>query len=90
MRWAGANGLVAAERGVDYVTEAEGKRYAVNEDGTRLFKLDSKNHIEERITIARPELYKGATSIDGLSVFGFHASRDGKRLIMLVGIHSGC
>jgi hypothetical protein len=88
--WAGAGGLVAAERGVDYVTEADAKRYAVNEDGTRLFKLDSKNHIQERIRIARPELHKGATSIDGLSVFGLHASRDGKRLIMFVGIHSGC
>lgn len=90
MYWAGANGIVAAERGVDYVAEAEGKRYAVNNDGTRLFKLDSKNHIEERIRIARPELHKGATSTDGLGVFGFHASRDGKRLIMFIGIHSGC
>jgi hypothetical protein len=90
MYWAGASGIVAAEPGVDYVTEAQGKRYAVNDDGTRLFKLDSKNHIQERITIARPELHKGATSTDGLGVFGFHASRDGKRLIMFVGIHSGC
>jgi hypothetical protein len=90
MQWVGANGLVAAQRGVDYVTEAVGKRYAVNNDGTRLFKLDSKNHIQERITIARPELHKGAIATDGLGVFGFNASRDGKRLIMFVGIHSGC
>ncbi|HUQ30974.1 MAG TPA: hypothetical protein VM095_02595 [Pyrinomonadaceae bacterium] len=90
MHWAGASGLVAAERGVDYVTEAGAKRYAVNDDGTRLFKLDSKNHIQESIRIARPELHRGATSIDGLGVFGLQASRDGKRLIMFVGIYSGC
>jgi hypothetical protein len=88
--WLGANGRVAAEHGIDYAIEAGGKRYAVNEKGTRFFKLDANNHIRERLTIARPELRKGASASDSLSVFGLAASPDGKRIIIFIGIMSGC
>jgi DNA-binding beta-propeller fold protein YncE len=90
MFWAGTGELVAADSGINYVAEAGGKRFAVNDEGTRLLRLDSKNRVRERMTIARPELHKGATGGDGLSVFGLRASPDGKRLIMFLGIRSGC
>jgi hypothetical protein len=88
--WVGAKGRVAAEKGIDFITEAGGRRYAVNDEGTRLFRLDTDNHIQERWTIARPELRKGAPANSGLSVFGFSASPDGKRLVMFIGEEHGC
>lgn len=89
--WIGNSGRVKAESGIASVVEAAGgKRYAVNANGTRLFKLDASNRIRERITIARPELQKGATASRGLSVFRISASPDGKRLVMFVGIEQGC
>jgi hypothetical protein len=90
MFWAGTGGLIAAASGINYVAEGGGKRYAVNDAGTRLLRLDSENHVRERMTIARPELHKGATAGYDLSVFSLRASPDGKRLIMFLGIRSGC
>ncbi|MDT4898482.1 MAG: hypothetical protein QOH25_3559 [Acidobacteriota bacterium] len=88
--WLGKSGRVAVEGGITAAVEAGGKRYAVNANGTRLFKLDANNHIQERLMIMRPELRKGATVGTDLSVFGLSASPDGKRIIMFVGIEHGC
>ena len=88
--WLGKSGRVAAEGGITNAIEAGGKRYAVNANGTRLFKLDANNHIQEKLMITRPDLPKGATEGNDLSVFGLSASPDGKRIIMFVGIEHGC
>jgi hypothetical protein len=88
--WLGKSGRVAAEGGFADAIEAGGKRYAVNANGTRLFKLDANNHIQERLMITRPDLPKGATEGNHLSVFGLSASPDGKRIIMFVGVEHGC
>lgn len=87
--WVGASGRVAAESGIDFAVEAGGKRYAINENGTLLFKLDAYNRIQQRIKIARPELQKGMPD-NGLSVFGVSASPDGKRIIIIIGMEHGC
>ena len=88
--WVGEGRRMLAEPGIDYATEAGGKRYAVNEEGTRLFKLNDNNRIQKRFVIDRPERRKGADSGNGLSVFGFSASPDGKHLILFLGMEHGC
>jgi len=90
MFWATAHGHMKADVGIAYAVEANGKGYAINQDGTQLFKLDKDNHIRERITISRPERFKGASMGNDLTVFGLSASPDGKRLIMFLGIEHGC
>jgi hypothetical protein len=87
--WVGNYGRVEAEGDIANVVEAGGKRYAVNENGTRLFKLDASNRIRQKFTIARPELHTGGDG-SSLTVFGLSASPDGKRIIMLLGMESGC
>jgi hypothetical protein len=72
------------------VVEAAGKRFAVNQDGTRLYKLDTNNRIQKRFVIERPERLKDADNGNGLSVFGLSASPDGKHLILFVGMEHGC
>jgi hypothetical protein len=89
--WLGAGGSMAAEREIYAAVEAGGARYAVNEEGTRLFKLDKSNHIQTRTLIERPEMFDGAAASGGMTVFGLSASPDGKRLILFLGIeHDGC
>ncbi|HKC62329.1 MAG TPA: hypothetical protein VKB86_01770, partial [Pyrinomonadaceae bacterium] len=88
--WTTARGHVKADAGIAYAVEANGKGYAVNQDGTQLFKLDSNTHIRERITISHPERIKGASAGNNLTVFGLSASPDGKRLIMFLGFEDGC
>jgi DNA-binding beta-propeller fold protein YncE len=88
--WLGKSKRVAAEGGITDAVEAGGKRYAVNANGTLLFKLDASNHIQERLMITRPDLPKGATEGNDLSVFGLSASPDGKRIIMFIGMEHGC
>jgi hypothetical protein len=88
--WLGSSGRVAAEQGIISAVQADATRYAVNENGTRLLKLDSNNHIRARLTIERPDLRKGADDEGGLSVFGLSASPDGKRLILFLGMEDGC
>lgn len=89
--WAVEGKRVMAEPGIDYVTEAGGKRYAVNEEGTVLLKLDGHNHIQKRFAIERPERRKGAADNGAaLSVFGFSASPDGKHLVLFLAMEHGC
>lgn len=88
--WAGEGRRRLAEPGIDYVTEAGGKRYAVNQEGTQLFKLDDNNRIQKRFAIDRPERRKGGENGNGLSVFGLSASPDGKHLILFIGMEHGC
>jgi DNA-binding beta-propeller fold protein YncE len=88
--WLGSSGRVAAEQGISSAVQAGNTRYAVNDKGTRLLKLDSNNHIRARFAIERPDLRKGADDGAGLSVFGLSASPDGKRLILFLGIEDGC
>lgn len=88
--WVGSGKRMLAAPGVDYAVEAGGKRYAVNDDGTLLFKLDDNNRIQERRLIDRPERRKGADVGNGPSVFGLSASPDGKHIIILLGIEHGC
>ncbi len=90
MFWLTDGGYTKADAGIAYAVEANGKGYAINENGTQLFKLDSHNRIRERITISRPERFKGAGMGNGLTVFGLKASPDGKRLIMFLGFEHGC
>jgi hypothetical protein len=88
--WLGSSGRVAAEQGISSVVQAGNTRFAVNENGTRLLKLDSDNHVKARFAIERPDLRNGADEDDGLSVFGLSASPDGKRLILFLGMEDGC
>jgi hypothetical protein len=88
--WLLSSGLVAVEQGISCAVQAGNTRYAVNENGTRLFKLDSNNHIRASFAIERPDLRKGADDESGLSVFGLSTSPDGKRLILFLGIEDGC
>lgn len=88
--WLGSGGRVAAEQGISSAIQAGTARYAVNENGTRLLKLDSNNHIRARFAIKHSDLLKGADGEDGLSVFGLSASPDGKRLILFLGMEDGC
>jgi hypothetical protein len=88
--WVGNYGRVEAEGDIASAIEAGGKRYAVNENGTRLFRLDDKNRIREKFTITRPDLRTGGEMGSSLTVFGLSASPDGKRIIMLIGMEHGC
>lgn len=87
--WLGSNGRLEAEPGISCAVQATGARYAVNEKGTVLLKLDSNNHVRSRFKIERPDL-EGSDGEDGLSVFGLSASPDGRRIILVVGIEDGC
>ncbi|HEX8843038.1 MAG TPA: SH3 domain-containing protein [Pyrinomonadaceae bacterium] len=88
--WVSGSGRVPAEGGIAYVTEGDGRRFAVNEAGTHLFKLNDKNQIEEKLWIERLDLIKGSEEETGLTVFGLKASPDGKRIILFLGIEHGC
>jgi WD40 repeat protein len=88
--WLGSGGRSEAEQGISSAVQAGTTRYAVNENGTRLLKLDSNNHIRARLAIERPDLRKGADDESGLSVFGLSASPDGKRLVLFLGMEDGC
>jgi hypothetical protein len=78
-----------AQSGIDYAVEADGVRLAVNDSGTRLFKLDSDNRIREKYWIDRPDVRLDQGNAEALGVYKFIASPDGKRIILIVGtIHS--
>ena len=81
---------VIEERGVDYAVEADGARYALNDDATLLFKLDADNRVRERIRIERPEAKYNETITKELTVIRFVASPDGKYLIIFLGVVDGC
>jgi DNA-binding beta-propeller fold protein YncE len=88
--WLGSGGRVAADREISSAVQAGESRYAVDDTGTTLFKLDSDNRIRAKLRIERPELLRKTAEDQGLGVYGLSASPDGKRLIMFVGIEDGC
>ena len=89
--WLRADGETApAEKGIDNVVEAAGTRYAVNNAGTRLFKLDDEGRITERHRIARPESKHAAKAGEEFTVMGLYASPDGKHVVIFFGIPDGC
>lgn len=89
--WLRADGETApAARGINNLIEAGGALYAVNDTGTRLFKLDADGRITERLKIARPESKHAPKAAEGFTVMGLHASPDGKHLVIFFGIPDGC
>lgn len=89
--WLSNGKRVLAETEIDYAIEVGGKRYAVNEEGTLLFRLNDNNRIQKRFTISRPERREeDAGAGNGLTIFGLSASPDGKHIIMFVGMAHGC
>lgn len=86
----GAGKTSKAEQGIDYAVEADGVRLAVNDSGTRLFKLDADNRISASYRIERPDAQFNEGTSDAFSVFNLYASPDGKRLIVVLGVESGC
>lgn len=88
--WIGNGSRMLAQTGIEHAVEAGGNRYAVNEEGTLLFKLNANNRIQKRLMINRPDRREDTTKGSGFSVFGLSASPDGKHLIMFVGMASGC
>lgn len=79
-----------AEPSIVYAVEAGGSRYAVNAEGTILFKLDAAGRVRERVPIERPETKYSDAVTSELSVISFVASPDGKYLVIFVGIVDGC
>lgn len=78
-----------AQTGIDYAVEANGVRLAVNDSGTRLFKLDSDNLVREKYWIDRPDVRLDQGNAQSFGVNKFFASPDGKRIILILGtIHS--
>ncbi|HEX8001018.1 MAG TPA: hypothetical protein VF528_21730 [Pyrinomonadaceae bacterium] len=79
-------------RGIDYLVEANGVRFGVNDAGTRLFKLDAENRISKRYRIERPDMRHEQSNDgeDGLIVYQFLASPDGKSLMVVLGFPHDC
>ncbi|HEX7175722.1 MAG TPA: hypothetical protein VF240_10725 [Pyrinomonadaceae bacterium] len=89
--WLKADGeTTPAERGINNVVEAGGALYAVNDAGTRLFKLDADGRITERLKIARPELKHRPKGSEEHTIMGLYASPDGKHIVIFFGIPDGC
>lgn len=88
--WIDGRGAVKAPRGIFYAVEAEGRRYAANEDGTRFFRLDDGGGIEASFPVPRPELRGGKLNTEELTAYGLRISPDGKRVILFVGFVQGC
>jgi DNA-binding beta-propeller fold protein YncE len=89
--WLGLDAMVAAQGEITYAVEAGYSRFAVNNDGTRLFKLDADNRIIERLPIERPDIRRSKSSQWPFIIMrGLTASPDGKRLVMFVGKEHGC
>ena len=83
--------LTPAGEGIDRVVEAGSERYAVNNEGTRLFKLDGQNRVRSTRKIARPELKEEQGQSLGFYVHGFAASPDGKHLVVILAMpEDGC
>jgi len=88
--WLNNDGQVAADRRIAHAIEAGGARYAVNEAGTRLFRLDENNRIRSESSIDRPELRARRMFLDELVIYRLTASPDGRHIIMFVGMDNGC
>ena len=81
---------IAAARDVAFVVAAGGARYAINSEGTQLFRLNSDNLIGERRAIRYPRARLTGLIMNETEVFGLAASPDGKRLILFIGVPRGC
>ncbi|HEX8652114.1 MAG TPA: hypothetical protein VF708_14835 [Pyrinomonadaceae bacterium] len=88
--WLSATGAFAADREIESVIEAGDTGFAINEEGTLLFRLDKKHHIRDRLLIERPELGRRKETQHELTMQGLSASPDGKRIIVFIGIYEGC
>lgn len=88
--WVSDGRIKRADPAIEFAVEAGDKRFAVNGEGTRLFRLDSNNRIQERFKIHRPERGTDRETGNALTVFGLSSSPDGKQIIMFVGIEHGC
>lgn len=88
--WLNAGKTSKAQPGIDYAVEAGGVRLAVNESGTRLFKLDADNRIREKLKIDRPDVRFDQGNAVALGVYKLFASPDGKHIIMIIGTIHGC
>lgn len=90
--WLSHAGAVSAQRGISYAVEAGDSRFAINEEGTRLFRLDPDNRILDTFPIERPDRRHQQKNSHWPSIItrGLTASPDGKRLIVFVEIEHGC
>lgn len=89
--WLSGEKTQAAEKGIDFVTEAGDTRFAVNAAGTELLQLDESNKVTRRLRVARPDIKNKPETDDRVTVHGFTATPDGKHLILFVGIvECGC
>lgn len=89
--WLAGEKLTAAGAGIDRFIEAGGERFAVNEEGTRLFKLDGDNRVRSKHKIDRPDIKLRKEEGNILTVHGFAASPDGKHLILFLAVpEDGC
>ena len=90
--WLNDAGAISAQRGIYYAVEAGDSRFAINDEGTRLFKLDPENRILDRLPIERPDRRHPQNKSHWPQIItrGLAASPDGKRLIMFVEIELGC
>ena len=88
--WLSATGHVAADPEIESVIEAGGSGFAVNAEGTSLFRLDQEHHISERLPIERPDLWQNQDAMYGLIVHGLSASPDGKHIVVFIGVYDGC
>lgn len=88
--WLSATRPLTADREIESVIEAGGSVFAINAEATRLFRLDKKHHIQNRLPIERPELQQRKEARDDLTTYGLAASPDGKHIIVFVGIYQGC
>jgi hypothetical protein len=79
-----------AQRGIDYAVEANGVRWAINDSGTRLFKLDADKRIGEKHWIDRPDVRLDPGNAASIGVYNFFASPDGKHLILILGTIHMC
>lgn len=88
--WLDGGKTSKAQRGIDYAVEANGVRWAVNNSGTRLFKLGEANRIGEKLWIDRPDVRLNPGNAESLGVYHLFASPDGKHLILIIGTIDMC
>ena len=81
---------IPAASDIRFAVEAAGARYALDSEGTQLFRLNSDNRIGERRNIRHPNARLARLMMEETRVFGLAASPDGHRLIMFIGVPHGC
>jgi hypothetical protein len=89
--WITPAGLRSAPSELEGAVEAGGARFAVDMDGTKLFRLDADGRIRNRFRIDRPELQKQEDAAHGQATYGIAARPDGKQIIVFIGLQEdGC